>query len=231
MSANFTELQIVNKALARLAVEPLTSIDETVVGIIETTLEADLVKLNYALIRDTVTEDRIWSFALRRVTLDSPSAIEPNFGFGNRFLVPVDALSIWRVFRVGGSQLFLDERLEFNETWILEDQHILTDLEVIFVQYIARLDSNNIFKASAQFVDALSIRLAAELCIPLTENRTLAADLATEYQARLTDASSVDGNQGTREIIRANSLINIRNSSFPTGAGGAFNVGGRNPPG
>lgn len=224
MSANFTELQIVNKALARLAVEPLTSPTENVVDIIDNTVEADLVKLNYALIRDTVTEDRIWTFAVRRVTLDTPSPIEPNFGFANRFLIPADALSIWRIFRIGGSQLFTDERLEFNETWTLEDQHILTDLEVIFVQYLARLDSANIFKASAQFIDALSIRLAAELCIPLTENRTLAADLFAEYQGRLTDASSVDGSQGTREIIRANSLINIRNSSFPTGAGGAFNV-------
>ena len=221
MSSNYTELQIANKALARLAVEPLESSDDTVANITGNSLEAELVKLNYPIIRDVLTEDRIWSFALRRVILNTPDVIDPSFGFGNRFLIPTDALYIWRVFRDDRSSQFNDERLRFNETWILENQFILSDLDVLHVEYIARLDTNNIFKASNQFIDVLSIRLAAELAIPLTENRSLQTDLMAEYQVRLQDASSIDGAQATREIIRANSFQNVRNSGAD-GIGGGF---------
>lgn len=220
MSANFTELQVANKALARLAVEPLSSTDGSVANIQGTSLEADLVKLNYALIRDAVTEDRIWSFALRRVVLSAPDIVTPSFGFSNQFIIPADTLFIWRVFRVITDDFSNDERLTFNEQWILENNAILSNMDVLHVQYVVRLDQTQIFKASAQFIDTLSIRLAAELCIPLTENRTLATDLQAEYQARLQDASSVDGGQATREIIRANSFLNIRTASLPFGTGG-----------
>lgn len=221
MAGNFTEVQIANKALYRLAAEPVESEDNSVARITSTTIEAEIVQAIFGIIRDSVLEDRVWSFALRRVLLDTPEVIEPVFGFSQRFVIPADALHIWRVHR----DVYDDERLIFNEQWILEDQHILVDLDQVFVQYITRLDSENIYKASPLFVDALSLRLAAEMCIPLTENRTLHNDLLAEYQQRLQDASSVDGGQATREIIRANSFINIRNSSFPTGAGGAFSVG------
>ena len=210
MSANFTELQIANKALYRLAAEPVESPTNDVARITTDTLEADLIKHNFGIIRDTVLEDRIWSFSLRRALLNTPDPIAPVYRFRNRFVVPADALNVWRVARDGQ----FNERVNFNDAWILEDQHILTNLDQVFIQYIARLDSRNIYKASPLFVDALSIRLAAELCIPLTENRTLHADLMAEYQQRLIDAASVDGGQGTRQILRANSLTNIRNSGF-----------------
>ena len=216
MAGNFTELQIANKALARLAADTVESEDNSIARITTNSLEADLIRANFAIIRDTVLEDRVWSFSLRRVTLTTPAPVAPAFGFARRFVIPADALNVWRVFRRGD----YNERLLHTDPWILEDQHILTDLESVHVQYVARLDSSNIYKATPLFIDALSVRLAAELAIPLAENRTLYNDLLREYEHRLVQASAVDGNQATREILRANSLTNIRASGTLIDLGG-----------
>ncbi len=64
MPANFTELQICNKALLRLAANQVDSPDGRVATITTESLEAKLCKLNFPVIRDIVLEDRIWSFAL-----------------------------------------------------------------------------------------------------------------------------------------------------------------------
>jgi len=211
MSAFFTEVQICNKALLRLAANQVSSPNGEVSQLQEDSLEAKLCKANFNLIRDIVLEDRVWSFALRRSVLDTPDPQSPAFGYSNRFLAPPNALNIWRVQWASENS---NQNVKTNDPWILEDNYILTDADKIFVHWIERLDSQTIARASNQFVDVLSLRLAIEFCMPLTENATMQQALMQEYQMRLVDASAVDGSQATREIIRANQLKNARNTGL-----------------
>ena len=212
MSANLTELDIVNKALLRLAANVVESPDGRVSTITTESLEAKLCIANYPIIRDIVTEDRIWSFALQKVILDSPDSVKPVFGLGNRFAIPTDALNIWRASRNPdfGFNNGNPSRNTFNDAWLKNGQFIETDLDVIYVIYIKSLTDATILDATPQFVDALSLRLAIEFCMPLTENKDMQTMLIQEYQARLVDASSIDGAQATHEVIRANSLSKVR---------------------
>jgi len=199
MAANFTEIQVCNKALLRIGANMITATNDTVDTITSESLEAKLCKLNFDLIRDIVCEDRVWSFALRRAELDFIDPEPPAYGFANRFAVPLDALNIWRVSNSHG-----------QVDWILEDDFILTDEDVIRVHYIKRLNSQELLNATPQFIDSLSLRLAVELCMPLTENATMLESLKTEYEYRLVNASSIDGGTATHEQIKPSKLIGSR---------------------
>jgi len=211
MAANQTELQICNKALLRLAANQVESPDGRAATITTESLEAKLCIANYAIIRDVVLEDRIWSFALKRAVLDTPDATTPEFGFSQRFPTPSDSLYIWRVDNQGLTDISTSNA-PYNQgmDWSLEDEFILANWDKLYIRYVRTLDSDGILKASNQFVDTLSLRLAVEMCMPLTENATMQQALMAEYQQRLVDASSIDGGQATREIIRANTLKGSR---------------------
>ena len=81
---------------------------------------------------------------------------------------------------------------------------------MIRVQYIKRLNSDEIKQATPQFVDCLSLRLAIEFCMPLTENAGLLEALKTEYEYRLQNASAIDGSQATHETFRSTKLSGFR---------------------
>ena len=199
MSANYSEIQICNKALLRLSANQVESTNGTVATLITDSLESKLCALNFDLVRDIVLEDKVWSFALRRAQLDFDDPIKPAFGFANRFAIPLDALNIWRVANSTG-----------QVNWILEDGYILTNEASIQVQYIKRLNADEIKQASPQFVDSLSLRLAIEFCMPLTENSGLLESLKNEYEYRLQNASAIDGSQATHETFRSTNLTGHR---------------------
>lgn len=209
MANGYSEIDICNKAILRLGANPIESDDGTVAALNDQnpSLEEQLCKLHFDLIRDTVLEDRIWSFALTRVVLDTPDPTAPAFGYTYRHLLPEDALGIFKVLRSPNTE---KSELYRNEDWIVENGYILSDLEVLYVRYIKRLDSVSITLASNQFVDILSLRLAAEMAIPVTEDKQLYAALLQEYEGRLIEASSNDGQNGTHETFRSNQLIRVR---------------------
>jgi len=211
MAANQTELQICNKALLRLAANQVESPDGRAATITTDSLEAKLCIANFAIIRDVVLEDRIWSFALSRAILDTPEVDAPEFGYQQQFKAPIDSLYIWRVDNQGFSSMSVNNApTNQGIDWVLEGENILSDYDKLYIRYVRTLDSDGILTASNQFVDTLSLRLAVEMCMPLTENNTMQQALMAEYQQRLVDASSIDGAQATREIIRANSLKGAR---------------------
>lgn len=206
MPQTYTEIDICNKALLRLAANMVEGKADTVASITSDSLEGKLCLLNYDLIRDIVLEDRVWSFALGRAVLDEPFVNPPEFGYANQFAMTPDALNIWRVYEPNSH----GKLKETQKPWIVEDRFILTDLDVIWVHYIKRLDNELIQNASNQFIDCLSLRLAIEFCMPLTENQKLQQALMMEYRERLVDASSVDGSQATHETFISSALIKAR---------------------
>ncbi len=215
MPANFTELQICNKALLRLAANQVDSPDGRAATITTESLEAKLCRANFNVIRDIVLEDRVWSFALKRVILDTPEQVPPEFGYGQKFVLPSDTLYVWRVDNQGFVDISTQVLTHANSiNWSVEANQLLCNYNKAFVRYVGTLDSDSIKTASSQFIDVLSLRLAIEMCMPLTENNTMMQALQAEYEKRLIDASSIDGGQATREIIRANTIRNSRWGSY-----------------
>ena len=61
------------------------------------------------------------------------------------------------------------------------------------------------------FIDVLSARLAAEICMAMTDNAGMTKNLWDIYQVKLGDARSTDAMEGTpREIVDASDWITAR---------------------
>ena len=208
MPANFTELQICNKALLRLAANQVDSPDGRVATITTESLEAKLCKLNFPLIRDVVLEDRVWSFALKQATLDTPNTESPLFGYGEAFTLPSDCLNLWRVYFDGNTAN--TNNLVSADDWIVQGRDLYINAEKVHIEYVQTLDNVSIINGTPQFVDSLSLRLAIEICMPLTENQDLYIALSNEYEQRLINASAIDGSQAKHETFRSNKLTSAR---------------------
>lgn len=206
-----TEIDICNKAIARLAGAFVTSSSGLAADLDNSSLEAKLCRANYPIIRDVVTEDRVWSFALKRAILDVPSLTKPLFGFDQQFSKPVDALNIWRVHYDMFNAVYVDGQSDVPTDWRVEGDMILANAEKIFVEYIRRMDQpGDIDLFTPQFMDTLSIRLAAEICIPLTQNGSLFGSLSQEYEARKLEAYAINGSQAKHETFRSTQLTRVR---------------------
>jgi len=195
---SYSTVKICNLGLGWLGAKLITSLED------EST-EAALCRNNFDLLRDTVLEARAWSFASKRNTLAATTGVMPpeqEFGYAHRFKIPSDTI---RILRAGASVHFLD-RLR----WVREGDEILADAGKIYIKYISRVESP--IKFSASFCQTLAARLAADLCIALTENAKLQDAMWKLYASKLTDAAATDGMQGRQEKIRSDALIRPRMS-------------------
>ncbi len=208
MPANFTELQICNKALLRLAANQVDSPDGRVATITTESLEAKLCIANYALIRDIVLEDRVWSFALKQAVLDTPEETKPLFSYGQSFLLPSDCLNLWRVYQAGNTPS--TRNYTDVDDWIVQARFLYVNESTVNIEYVRTLDDVSILTATPQFIDALSLRLAIEMCMPLTESGSLYAALASEYANTLINASAIDGSQAKHESFQSTTITGSR---------------------
>lgn len=206
-----TEIDICNKAILRCGGNPVSSSTGFAADLDDSSLEAKLCKLNYALIRDVVTEDRVWSFALKRVILDTPETTPPVFGYDQQFVKPSDALNIWRVHYDYYTSDYVENESTVQGDWRVEGNLILANSSNIRVEYVRRMDlDGDIALFTPQFIDSFSLRLAAEICMPLTENAGLFAALTQEYEKRKSDAYAINGSQAKHESFRSTQLTRVR---------------------
>lgn len=190
------ETEICNMALAMVGAENITSLDDPV-------RQAALCKLFYPNVRDAMLEEYIWSFALDRLTLTA-ATVNSEWGPEYRYQIPTDVLVVHRVY----SDVTSERELVQNRDWKLEGSFIITTYTPIYAHVLKRVVSPSAYTNT--FIQALTARLAAELCIPLTENATLQANLWSIYQTKLSDAVATDGRQGAREEYQTADLVKVR---------------------
>ncbi len=198
-----TKVSIANQALGWLGANLITAFTDD-------TNEAKLISANYADLRDTVLEERAWTFASRRALLQ-PSITKPAYGWTNQFLLPGDIL---RVLEARNDKMGEGPN---DLRWAREGRFILTDSDTLNVRYLVRLDDPSQYSPS--FSQALAARLAADLAIPLTESRSMQQSMFGLYAAKLKSAAALDGMQGKAKSFNMNQLTRVR---------GAYGVGGGN---
>lgn len=200
-----SETQIVNMALVRLGHSAtITSLDEG-------TPTADKCKVFYEPTRDAVLEAHPWNFAIRRAAL-SRSGDTPNHEFTYKFALPSgpDPAYCLRVIRTSW------EAVPGTGSWIyswpvvsgytglvpyrIEGRWLLANEETCAIEYIARIE--DVSQYSSSFVTALSLKLAAELAMPFTDDARVAQTMTQLYEASLRDARTMDAQEGTpREVL------------------------------
>lgn len=143
-----TALDICNAALSKLGESPLSAIDSN------GTLPSRLCYMHYHPARREVLCATRWSFATRKVRLTSAeAAVDDEHAVAHT--LPMDCL---RVLHVNHPQ------------WSLRGRCIYCPVTEIRLLYTADVEDCSVFEPL--FAEALSVRLACKLCIPLINSTT-----------------------------------------------------------
>lgn len=183
--AKTSEVSICNQALLWLGANRITSF-------MDSSVESTLCEATYPAARDAVLVDTAWTFAKKRAKLNAVTG-EP-LGYSYQYAIPSDCLSVIRAYRTSDMRDELD--------YVIEGGMLLTNNGECYLHYIFRQDDPQ--KYNANFVQALSYRLAADMAIPLTRNSGLQQQMTGLYQLRLSDASAVDGQQEQNQEVQIN---------------------------
>lgn len=190
-----TQISICNLALSWLGGTLITSFEDD-------STEAKLCSANYDSSRDATLEDRNWTFASGR---NKPPLLAdpPEFGFSSAFQLPTNPLCI-RVTKVSDSADFST----IINSWEKEGDQLLCDFTVIYLKYIKQITDPT--KFSPGFVQTLAARIAADICVPLTNDVELFTTYWQLYLNKLETAGANDGLQSKADKLTAVQLIGVR---------------------
>ena len=188
MPSALTDLQLCNAALVKLGATPIASLDAA-------DSAASIAKTLYPLITEAVLTAHPWSFTLKRAQL-APASGAPPAEYKRRFPLPVDFLRA----------LYLDNR-GASPRYSLLGNELQSDAERVVLTYQFRPPEAAF---PPFFRTALTARLAAEFCIPLTENSSRAEALDRLAERELERAWVIDRSQDTPPIIADDTLTKVR---------------------
>jgi hypothetical protein len=180
-------ISICNRALIAIGHDTITSLSDASKG-------ARLCSALYPDVRDEVTRSHPWNSAMRRAQLPALSSA-PAWGFARAFQLPADCLRVWR----------LPDLLR-NEMWKVEGRTIVTDAAApLSILYMARLDDPA--DMDPLLAATIAARLAMELAMPIADSATLRDAMARDYEGKLREARSFDGQEGLPEPMTSDDLI------------------------
>lgn len=191
-----SETSICNLALSWLGTPRIASLDAQ-------TTPAMLCRDNYATCRDSVLEERNWTFAQVRAKSETEDMDEWETAYLHR--VQEDWLHVHRVYRKVSPQ-----QRQRSIGWVHEGRAVLAREPVVYMMGTKRVENTGDY--TPLFVQAVAARIAATLAIPITENRNLMADMWALYETFISQAAVRDGQQGANESFDDGALVKVRSS-------------------
>jgi hypothetical protein len=184
------DVALCSRALIRLGAAPITSFSDG-------TAESEIAGALYGPARDALLSAYPWTFATGQVALslldDAPVAdYQSAFGLPNDFLRAVSAGS-------GGRGRGTHYRIARGA--------LHTNAEAVTLTYIFRPEEEEF---PPFFDSALIARLAAEFCIPVTENTSRAEALFRLGEGEYARARQIDAQQDSPGRIEDFTLIDVR---------------------
>jgi hypothetical protein len=162
-----TDVDVCNLALARLGDARISAIDTT-------TAQGTYCGIFYSHTLKELQTDYDWQFCRKLATLSATTA--PAFGHSAAYTLPADYL---RLLRVNG----IDEDENFGK-WEIIGTTLHTSLSApIQADYLANVTTVTQFPPV--FTELLSLKLAANLAMPLTGSKELFAQIAEAFAATL----------------------------------------------
>lgn len=165
-----SEVEICNRALQKVGAKRITSLTENSVN-------ARACNVAYSVLRDAELRAHPWNFAIARAEL-AADATDPDWGRAKSYTLPADFLRL------------IDDYPEDNsltKDWQIEGNKILTDDSApIYIRYISRVTDPNLM--DVLFREALSAKIAMEICEELTQSNTKLASLSEDYKMKIREA-------------------------------------------
>lgn len=150
----------------------------------------------YDMIRDATLRAHPWNFAIERTSL-SLLVDTPLFGWSYQFQLPTDPYCL-RVLQ-----------MEYPEyKFKIEGRKLLTNESTANILYIARVEDPAQY--DSLFVDAFTARMAAVLAYPITGNKGLIETMTVLYEAKIGEAQTMDGMEGSVDSFESTELTEVR---------------------
>jgi hypothetical protein len=185
-----SDLEIVNGALSRLGIAPISSIGEN-------SEEGALAQSTYYIYRDQLLQSHPWNFAVDTISLSTASPIPE--GYASAFQVPGDTLRVLSIVN-----------LPDTEGWAIEGDKLYTNLDrtECWIKRIRKVTQSGRF--SAGFADALMAKLAAEWAEALTSSNTLLDRMEALRDRKTRETRSFDGQEGTPKVVNHRGWVSQR---------------------
>lgn len=182
-------VELCSNALAELGEDTITSLTDD-------TPRARLCNRFYPSTRDAVLRAHPWNCATARQSL-AQLAAAPDWGFLFQYTLPTDPFCL-RVLQMS----------DIKQKFKIEGRNLLTDATTAKILFIKRVVDPNEFDVS--LYNALQWRMSARLAIPITGQRSVAADMFALYERVISETKLVDGQESPRDNIIVSTLLDVR---------------------
>lgn len=164
---------ICNLALSKIGANNIIAVDSE-------TKEGRQCGYLFEPVRDAVLTAYPWNFALKRAELARLSEV-PDFEFNYQYQLPPDCLRVVDVYDSASS-------------YAVEGDRLLIDDDIVCIKYIARITDTTLYHPN--FIEAFSLRLAADLAVAIAGDKSLKASLLQEYRLAIMNAYKLNAIEG-----------------------------------
>tara|TARA_R100000234_G_scaffold35972_1_gene21404 strand:+ start:8345 stop:8941 length:597 start_codon:yes stop_codon:yes gene_type:complete len=179
----------------------------TITALTENSKEARLCNRRFETVRDAVFRAHTWNVSIQRASLAVDTAT-PAFGFAYQFSLPTDPYCL-RVVSFWNSNVNNDvAAYDSNVMFKIEGRKVLSNEGTCSIIYIARITDTEQYDPLLS--STIAHRLASETAYAITGSNSLAQSMYALYQARLSEARSMDALEGYPEQLQADTYTNAR---------------------
>jgi len=173
----------------------------TISALTDDSKNARLCNQRYEPVRNRVFRSHAWNCLHKRVQL-AQNSTAPVVEYDYAYLLPSDCLRVLKIHN--GTTDSIATNLDYK----IEGRNIVTDIDTIFLIYIALdTDPNNY---DTYLRESISHQLAADLCYAITNNATLANQYMTRADERLREARFIDATENSLGTVEANEFTDAR---------------------
>ena len=173
----------------------------TIAALTDDTKNARLCNQRYEPVRNRVFRSHAWNCLHKRVQL-AQNSTAPVVEYDHAYALPSDCLRVLKIHN--GTTDSIKTALDYK----LEGRNIVTDLDTVFLIYIALdTDPNNY---DTYLRESISHQLSADLAYAITNNATLANQYMARADERLREARFIDATENSLGVIEANEFTDAR---------------------
>ena len=196
-------VDIANFALNNLGASNISSLDEN-------SKAARIVNQRYDAVRDAVFRAHPWNCLVHRAEL-AQETDAPAFGYAKQYALPTNPFCLRVLEFTNGTLSYPQDNMTSNSggpVYVVEGRKLLTDEGTAKIKFIGRVTDPQQYDAS--LVEALSARLAAEICYAITGSTTMVQIQTSLYEAKITEARFNDATEGATQRLEASDFIESR---------------------
>ena len=183
-----SNVEICNNALYMLGAQAILALTDD-------NERARLCNGRFVYNRDSLLRSYNWNFAMKRATL-ARSTTEPEWEYDYLYTLPTNPLCLRVV------------SMEEDYKYKIEGRYIATDATTCNILYIGQITDPN--EMDTMFREALSARIAADICYPLTGNSSQQDLMLKLAEQKLRLARSTDAQEGSPEVFTTDTFVDSR---------------------